>query len=185
PHGEISEADSRELLDFAIENRKRVKDQLRKMDETFEEVDFSYTIKSTGEIQEIETLEDLEFGSPKIPLTVKENEVNRQDVISNSSFKIELKEGQKFIRDNQSGISYDLLFGAYLIDATEVEVIDPYIRLPYQLRNFMEFAKLLSEKKDPEKEIKLHLITSNNEDYIENAKDAFSQIKYSLEGIGL
>ena len=36
----------KELLDFAIENRKRVKQQLQKMDETFEEVDFSYTILS-------------------------------------------------------------------------------------------------------------------------------------------
>lgn len=186
PDGEMSEADSKELLDFSIENRKRVKDQLRKMDETFEEVEFRYTIKSTGEIQEIETLEELEFGSSKTPLTSigKDND-NEKEIPSKTPFKIELKEGQKLIRDNQSGISYDLLFGAYLIGATEVKIIDPYIRLPYQLRNFMEFAKLLSEKKNPEEEIKLHLITSNNEEYIENAKEAFSQMKYSLEGIGI
>lgn len=64
-------------------------------------------------------------------------------------------------------------------------VTDPYVRLPYQLRNFMEFAKLLSEKKDPETELKLHLVTNNNEEYIEGAKDAFEQMIYSLETIGI
>jgi len=186
PNGEMSEADSKELLDFAIENRKRVKDQLRKMDETFEEVDFSYTIKGSGEIQEIETLEELEFGSPKEnPQNLIGKLENPRNLEPEAPFRIELKECQKLIRDNQSGISYDHLFGAYLIDATDVVLTDPYIRLPYQLRNFMEFAKLLSERKRPEEEVKLHLITSNHEDFIENAKEAFTQMQYSLEGIGI
>ena len=86
-----------------------------------------------------------------------------KDTIASSV--ISLSGGQKIIRDNQTGISYDLLFGAYLHGATDFKVIDPYVRLPYQLRNFMELAKLISEKKDPETEVKLHLVTSNNEDY--------------------
>jgi ATP-dependent Lon protease len=49
----------------------------------------------------------------------------------------------------------------------------------------MEFAKLVSEKKDPDIEVKLHLVTSNNEDYIEGAKEAFEQMTYSLETIGI
>ena len=59
PHSEMIEEDVRELLDFAIECRKRVKQQLQKMDETFEEVDFSYTNKNTGKVTSIETLEVL------------------------------------------------------------------------------------------------------------------------------
>src|SRR5690606_20601721 len=60
PDNDFTEADAKEILDFAIENRKRVKDQLRKMDETFEEVDFSYVSKSTGEHFSILTLEEIE-----------------------------------------------------------------------------------------------------------------------------
>ena len=43
--GDFSKDEAKLLLDFAIESRKRVKDQLRKMDETFndEVVHFSYT----------------------------------------------------------------------------------------------------------------------------------------------
>lgn len=188
PHGESSEEEMKELLDFAIECRKRVKQQLQKMDETFEEVDFSYTSKRTGEKINIETLEVLEHLAPM--LMSLDGEVNLKDSFNETGLekdtqKFELSGGQKIIRDNQSGISYDLLLGAYLIDANDIKIIDPYVRLPYQLRNFMELAKLISEKKDPEVEVKLHLVTNNNLDYIDGAKDAFEQMTYSLESIGI
>jgi ATP-dependent Lon protease len=186
PDGELSEADMKELLDFAIECRKRVKLQLQSMDETFEEVDFGYTIKSSGNKVEIETLEVLEHLKPIFEKQALEPITKTQitnDTIASSA--LSLSAGQKIIRDNQTGISYDLLFGAYLLGATDFKVIDPYVRLPYQLRNFMELAKLISEKKDPETEVKLHLVTSNNLDYIEGAKDAFEQMTYSLESIGI
>jgi len=187
PQGDMSEADAKELLEFAIENRKRVKQQLQKMDETFEEVDFSYKVKSSGDKVTVETLEVLEHGIPvaQAPdvLTPLMDGNPTNDVVE--AKPIELLGGQKIIRDNQTGISYDLLFGAYLVGSTDIKVVDPYVRLPYQLRNFMEFAKLIGEKKDPEAEVKLHLVTSNNEDYIEDAKEAFEQMTYSLESIGV
>jgi ATP-dependent Lon protease len=185
PQGDLSLEDAQELLDFSIENRKRVKEQLYKMDETFEEVDFSYSIKSTGLIESIETLEMLEFG---VTLNKDSNTSSPEQVVGvdiSIPEKFELEEGQKIIRDNQSGISYDILFGAYLIGASDIKIIDPYVRLPYQLRNLMELAKLISEKKDSETEVKLHLVTSNIEDYIADAKEAFEQMTYSLESLGI
>jgi ATP-dependent Lon protease len=183
PDNDFNEADAKEILDFAIENRKRVKDQLRKMDETFEEVDFSYVSKSTGEHFPILTLEDIENETK--PSIQQSDAAEKSQPQKSENIKLSLEPGQKIIRDNQSGISYDNLFGAYLLNATEFNVTDPYIRLPYQLRNFMELAKLISEKKDPDTEVKRHLVTSNNEDFIENAKDAFEQMRYSLESMGI
>ena len=184
PHGKMTEEDAKELLDFAIESRKRVKQQLQKMDETFEEVDFSYTVKNTGKQVFIETLEMIEHCPKKEKQPESEPESSKPKG-DEETVRLVLSEGQKIIRDNQSGISYDNLFGAYLLDATDIKVIDPYVRLPYQLRNFMELAKLIAEKKEPETEVKLHLVTANNEEYIENAKDAFEQMEYSLESIGI
>ena len=183
PDNVFTESDAKEILDFSIENRKRVKDQLRKMDETFEEVDFSYVSKITGEHHPINTLEEIENGlkTPSKNSVAINTEVAKGVEIN----RFQLEPGQKIIRDNQSGISYDNAFGSYLLNATNIKITDPYIRLPYQLRNFMELAKLISEKKEPNSEIKLHLITSNNEDYIENAKDAFEQMRYSLESMGI
>jgi ATP-dependent Lon protease len=186
PHSEISQEDMKELLDFAIECRKRVKLQLQNMDETFEEVDFSYIIKETGERIEIDTLEVLEHLAPLKPVISEEltADVDSSPKIETKKEKV-LASGQKIIRDNQTGISFKSLFGDYLIGATDIKLIDPYIRLPYQLRNFMEFAKLIAEKKDPEVEVKLHLVTSNNLDYIEGAREAFEQMTLSFESIGI
>ena len=187
PHGKITEDDAKELLDFAIESRKRVKQQLQKMDETFEEVDFSYEVKNRGKKVIVETLEVIEYGPKytKNPGASSNVQTSASEKSKSDSGQLVLSEGQKIIRDNQSGISYDNLFGAYLIGATVIKVIDPYVRLPYQLRNFMEFAKLISEKKAPDVEVKLHLVTANHEDYIENAKDTFEQMEYSLESVGI
>lgn len=186
PHGELSQEDMKELLDFAIECRKRVKLQLQNMDETFEEVDFSYTIKETGERVEIDTLEVLEHLAPFKPIISEENnaDVDSSPKVETKKEKV-LASGQKIIRDNQTGISFKSLFGDYLVGATDIKLIDPYIRLPYQLRNFMEFAKLIAEKKDSDVEVKLHLVTSNNLDYIEGAREAFEQMTLSFESIGI
>ena len=187
PHGEFTQDDAKFMLEFAIENRKRVKDQLRKMDETFEKVDFSYINKETNKKTFVQTLEYIEF---KELLGLVDDEP-MPDIVQPAPKKeepkkgIELAEGQKIIRDNQSGISYDMLFGAYLLGAKEITITDPYIRLPYQLRNFMEFAKLVSLKKDELEEVKLHLITNNNEEYIENSKEAFKEMADSLESLGI
>ena len=151
-------------------------------------MDFSYTIKSTGENVTIETLEVLEHGVSAKPAVASSEGLSneKKEGLPNQALEpIELNDGQKIIRDNQSGISYDLLFGDYLVGATDIKVTDPYVRLPYQIKNFMEFAKLVSERKDPNDEVKLHLVTANNEDYLENAKEAFQQITYSLESIGI
>ena len=192
PNGGITIEEARELLDFSIECRKRVKEQLRKMDETFEQVDFSYSIEGVEEKFEIKTLEEIEYGDliEQQESEDQSDEENNQTPVSvnpepQSTLKDLLKEGQKIIRDNQSGISYDNLFGAYLLDATKIKIIDPYIRLPYQLRNFMEFVRLISEKKDPLQEVELHLVTTNSEDYIEGVKEKFDQMTYSLESMGI
>lgn len=184
PHGKFTEAEAQELLDFATENRKRVKQQLTKMDETFEEVDFSYRIISSGAIKTIETLEVLEYMQPARS-EPDEQAVNPEKKTEPAKSNRSPIEGQQIIRDNQTGVSYQILFGAYLEGATEITVIDPYVRLPYQLRNFMEFARLVSNRKKIEEEVNLHLVTNNNEDFIENAREAFRQIAESLEPLGI
>src|SRR5262245_36091977 len=50
------------------------------------------------------------------------------------------------VKDGQTGISYRRLFGPYLRGAHAVTLVDPYIRLDYQIYNLMSFIELL----DPE-----------------------------------
>src|SRR5678815_1364761 len=50
PHGEATQGDLAEILEFALEGRRRVKEQLKKMG-SFEyyHTSFSYTLQDTGE----------------------------------------------------------------------------------------------------------------------------------------
>jgi ATP-dependent Lon protease len=190
PDGKFSKEEAREILDFAIESRKRVKEQLRKMDETFEKVDFSYVDKETGKTNHVETLEEVQYGkSASVSVTKDEQaepvfQMNMQQLPIKPAKK-DLKAGQVIIRDNQTSISYENLFGDYLVGSTEITITDPYIRLPYQFRNLMELVELITKKVDLEQEVKINLITVNTEEYIEGFKDKLGQLEYSLESMGI
>ena len=178
PHGEYTESEAKEILDFAIEGRKRVKEQLIKMDETFEEVDFSYK-ESSGKLIAINTLEVKTYLKPTLQPdnTIKEDIKEKTKPLPEAS--------QIVILDNQIGISYNSLFQRYLDGATEIEVIDPFIRMAYQMRNFMEFCQLVASIKEVDQEVKIKLLTYNIEEYIEDAKHYFNEMRDSLEEFGV
>jgi len=136
-------------LDFAIECRKRVKDQLRKMDETFNDeiVSFEYKTKD-GRSYAIETLEVMEYGDAKLNIlpAAKRGDTSVKD--EKKTEKMQYLEGFNLtVRDNQTNISYKGLFGDYLVGATSYLIKDPYIRLSYQIRNFAELCRLIAELK--------------------------------------
>src|SRR5690606_8412627 len=45
------------------------------------------------------------------------------------------------IEDGETGVTYGELFAPYLEGATHVEIVDPYIRQPYQVRNVEQFVE--------------------------------------------
>lgn len=49
----------------------------------------------------------------------------------------------------------------------------------------MEFVRLISVKVDDTTDVKLHLITNNDEEYLKNSEEAFREIAESLESIGI
>lgn len=198
PHGEFSQKEAKELLDFAVEGRKRVKDQLRKMDETFndEVVKFEYESED-AKVQKVETLETIEFGDEKLGIAAgggqignspeEESEQESEPVteVEKEKKKSGPKPGQYIIRENQTGVTYEKLFKPYLEGAKKITVKDPYIRLPHQMKNFMEFARLIAEIKEPGEVVELRLITHNNEDYIAEAKKHFNDMVESLEPVDI
>jgi ATP-dependent Lon protease len=187
PHGEYTREEAKELLDFAIECRKRVKDQLRKMDETFndEQVDFEYRTKD-GKLFSIETLEVMEYGDAKLNiLPTSRRTPQGEDPVEEKPSKKYLEGFNLNIRDNQTNISYKGLFGDYLEGATEYIIKDPYIRLPYQMRNFVELCKLIAEMKPEDEEVKIHLITYNTDDFLEAAQQGFNELADSLSDLGI
>lgn len=189
PHLEMTEEEALEIIDFANEGRKRVKDQLYVLDETFRDtpVNFQYTVKSTGKVVCVETLENLSFTARKPAIYPPAFEQSSQPVNPSLTVKPEsaLKEKNVIIRDNQTGISYKNLFGEYLAGASRIEIVDPYIRLPYQVRNLMEFCEVVAAMKEPETDMDLHVITWNKDEAIPDVIDWFEELKDSLAATGI
>jgi len=189
----ITKEEINQLLDFAIESRKRVKNQLVKMDETFNEdpVFFEYSDKD-GNKFEVQTLEELEYSElfdqveiPEgniIPIEQKKIELK---IERSSEDEVFLTSFSKHIRENQSNISYDRLFGNYLVGATAYTIQDPYIRMPHQMKNFLELCSLIYNKNSDAEAIKIELITWNDPDFIQAAKDSFEEIIDSLSEMNI
>lgn len=187
PNGEFNEEEAKVLLDFAIECRKRVKDQLRKMDETFNDdpVKFEYKTRD-GKATQIETLEVMEYGDAKLNILPTAKRIPQEPKSDEERRSKKYLEGFNLsIRDNQTNISYKGLFGDYLEGATEYIIKDPYIRLPYQIRNLGELCQLIAEIKPEEEEIRIHLITYNTEEFMETTKQGFNELADSLEELGI
>jgi ATP-dependent Lon protease len=184
PHKENTEKEIIELLDFAIEGRKRVKDQLYIIDETFknEPVEFKYTIKSSGKEIEVDTLERLNL------LVAKEQKKKKEEEEESPARKEPtktLEAKQTSIKDNQTGISYKNLFGDYVRGASKITLQDPYIRHYYQFKNLLEFCVMLSGMKDPEEEIDFQVISWNTEEHMQDSMDNFKDLQESVHELGI
>lgn len=187
PHGEYTKEQATELFDFALECRKRVKDQLIRMDDTYEKVEFSYKDLQTGKTTYIETLENEIYGygisSNKDVVNIEsENPANLPEEVDPT---IKAREGQITIRDNQTGISFSGLFAAHLKGAKKITLTDSYIRMHYQFKRLMEFCLMLSKLKEEEEEIDLHVITWNDPEFLKQSEEAMYELMITVEEIGI
>ena len=194
PHRSATKEEVEELLRFAIEGRKRVKDQLMRIDSTYGNVRFTY-INADGQSQSVTTLEEEEYKSyyHKTLAESADEEIleaappsvpqNSSETLAPAEFK--LKEKHLTFQENQKGLSYDMLFGPYLKGATSIMVTDPYIRLFYQMRNFMEFLETVVKNRAPDEEVSVHLVTVEDEFKGEQQKENFEKMKESASAVGV
>lgn len=189
PHGGATNEEVEELLRFAIEGRKRVKDQLMRIDSTYGNVRFTY-LGTDGQAKPVTTLEEEEYPS-YYHKTIAEGEDG--NILSLPPVPTEplapaepvLKEMHLTFQENQKGLSFDTLLGPYLKDATAITVTDPYIRLFYQMRNFMEFLETVVKHKAPDEEVSVHLVTTEDEFKGEQQKENFEKMKESASSVGM
>ncbi|MDY0222242.1 MAG: BREX system Lon protease-like protein BrxL [Desulfobacterium sp.] len=175
PHGEATEKEIEEILQFAIEGRKRVKDQLMKIDSTYAAVRFAYTRNDDGKTIHVKSLEEEEYpqyfnsfegeetGTETAGQSPDQKDSQTQARTAENDRPPELKERQVIVKENQRGLTYDKLFGLYLKDAKKITVTDSYIRIFYQIRNLMEFLETIAKFKPKDDEVEVHLITVEDE----------------------
>ena len=191
PDGVYSDVEALEIIDFAAECRKRVKDQLYIIDETFcaEPARFEYQVLQNGQQHSVRTLEELNNLNAEDEGREREDGLQRERIGIEKKVKREpapeLTSSVKSIRLNQKGVSYESLFGDYLKTARKIIVVDPFIRHPYQVANFMEFVQCARRCSEHAEELVIHLSTQNDEDKIPEMIDIFDDIKDDLSEHGI
>lgn len=204
PDGSQTEAEVEELLRLAMESRKRVKDQLSRIDSTYPEVDFHY-IGSDAVKRGVTTVEEeeypqfyhtktaadpvehedlsVELAAAPSPSDAKELAApTTVSVLSANKAAPSLAEGHFVYAENRKGVSYDKLFGEYLDGASLIVVTDPYIRLFYQIRNMMEFVEMMIRRNPPEDQVKVHLVTAPDEGNVSRQRELLDSITAACTG---
>lgn len=208
PHGEASDSEVEAVLRAAIEGRKRVKDQLLRIDSTYPAVRFSYFTQE-GDERYVRTLEEDEYPNsyhrkiasdydePSLDIDQREMQAVKPNLSSSqppSALEILkpsavsstiLKEQHLVFQENQKGVSFDKLFGPYLAGATHIAVTDPYLRLFHQQRNLMELMETISKSVNIEDEVEVHVVTTEDEFNSDRQTENFQKITDACTTVGL
>lgn len=187
PDGKFTDEEAYEIIDYATECRKRVKDQIYIIDATFVEqgiAQFEYT-KPNGQKVQVETLERLE--NPNIIIkysgeSTPEPETEPEEAPAPEPVKEEPKLTSKHIdiRENQKGVSYKSLFGDYMRTAKKMTIIDPYIRAVFQIDNLVDLIRTFIESTTELEGLEIELHTYETDEKRPNLIDNLDQIQDDL-----
>ncbi len=209
PDGKASKEEMRPLLEQALEGRKRVKDQLLRIDPTFEKVSFSYTDLEDGSVHEIRTLEQMQYPQyyeqiavdepqPQLPGTGDDPQPVPQpgqpaadpgpQSAAEPVSQYPYASGTRIdFEDFQIGFSFEKYLGPYLDGAKDIQIVDPYIRQLHQFKNLVELLQCVIRRKDPSEEVCVTLITGREADwtYEQRQKENLEEMYKICEAEGI
>jgi len=205
PADDATPQEIEEMLALAMEGRKRVKDQLKRIDNTYPDTDFAY-FRTGGEKVVVATLEEREypdlyyrrgqgrssqdedeaapgFGAAPDNLAAEAspNPEPPHAVAANEG----PKPGHKLFAESQKGVSYQNLFWPWLKGSGGIVLTDPYIRAFHQLRNLMDLVEMIARNKSPADPFSLHLITSPDDYNVEKQQASLQMIEQSAAQVGI
>ena len=207
PQGEATDLEIEEVLRVSIEGRKRVKDQLLRIDSTYPAVRFYYR-SNDGLEKSVQTLEEDEYPNQyhrRLPVNEGDQQpgtvsadptatpdaappsTDTQDAATKPTVALEQvpKEQHLAFQENQRGVSFDALFGPYLAGAKRIVITDPYVRMFHQLRNLMELMETISKVKDADEEVAVHAVTVEDEFNGDRQSENLQKIADACQNVGI
>ena len=204
PSGEATKEEVEEILRYAIEGRKRVKDQILRIDSTMAEVKFGY-LDTDDTWHAVATLEEGEYPTyyhrrhqetDVAPMSLADGtpgDGNSTPKVEDEPVKPgepepELFQGHRDYQEGDRGVTYDSLLAPYLKGASLVTIVDPYVRMFHQARNLMELIDAIAQRKETADEVTLKLITVENQETPEKRQrqlENLFQIKQSAATLGI
>ena len=207
PSGEPTNDELVEYVEYAIEGRRRIKEQLnkRKTDEEYAKINLSY-IDSSGQEHIVFCPESMGSQSTLAPeRRVIDEEAAQGGNKGKTKTKVAakpqgatsgpsvagvpepgldtLQEKHFRIFYGDTGFGYDAIFGDYLRGAKTIEIEDPFIRSQHQIQNFIRFCELAVKTGDAER---ITLITSAEDpSQQKEAQERFDSLKESLANVSV
>jgi ATP-dependent Lon protease len=185
PAGEPSEDEFNQLVEFAIEGRRRVKEQMNKAkpDDEFALIDLSY-FRSDGTEVIVYCPESRNSAASQNPRKVEgldmRNSVQifESEIIAPKVAKQLLTEKRIKVMYGDIGYGYETMFADYINGATEIILEDAYIRQKHQINNFVRLCEIIVKVGSCKK---LTLITSVDDEFQRGENTlVFDQIADSL-----
>ena len=190
PDGKATAEEMGELLPFAMECRRRVREHILRFDDTFKRHDFIFR-PMHGEPVSVLTPEEIQypaFSSPR-PTAVTEHDTSPEVDAEQTSMPKAVsqpvagpKPGHVVVPENTKGWSYRRLFAEHLRGAQKITIRDPYVRMFFQARNLMEFLQLVHDLVPEGDEVEVHLVTQSANDSCAKQEENLNQIVDSFTG---
>jgi len=187
PHKEATKEEVEEILQLSIEGRKRVKDQLMRIDSTYADVRFGYRDGSKNE-KLVTTLEEKtypQFFSLSEEGSDEELSPREAPIHSRKTTSEKLSEKHIVIEENQKGVTFDTLLVPYLKGAGRLVITDPYLRLFYQVRNLLELLESVAGAKELADEMIVEIVTLEDELKGEEQRSYLDQVALSAQQMGI
>ena len=196
PDGRCTPAEIEEMLAFSMESRRRVREHILRIDDTFKRHDFVYKPLGEGKSVTVLTPEELQyptFAGPRIqpgadsdsaPELPDEGDPAAAPTAHSPAAddSEEPEPGHVVIPENTRGWSYRRLFAKHLIGARTITISDPYVRMFFQARNLMEFLQMVHELVPEGDEVAVHLRTQSDPDSCVKQAENLNQIVDSFTG---
>ena len=200
PDGPPTDDEFTEYVEYAVEVRRRVKEQMnkRKPDDEFAQINLSYIKLDGSEVivfcpesrhasatlepvrkdinERVRSGDKIRNGkpherTPNMPALLKDSE-------EKSSAAQPLEESHFTILYGDTGHTYESILGPYLDTAKTVAVEDPYIRATHQINNFVRFCETVAKRSAIRN---ITLVTSYDKDTnLGELKDKLEELKQSL-----
>jgi ATP-dependent Lon protease len=194
PHGQATPEEVEELLVISMEARRRVREHILRIDDTFKRHDFIFNRVRDGQQVTVLTPEEIQypaFAAPRLPATPpangegeRETDMARHPGVEQPS---EARQGQPepghvVVPENTRGWSYRRLFAQHLRGAGRIVVRDPYVRLFFQARNLMEFLELVHDLVPEGDEAEVHLVSQSDPESCVKQAEHLDQIANTFTG---
>ena len=191
PAGNATAGEIEELLVLALESRRRIREHIIRIDSTFPQHDFSYQSVSSSLHTTVLTPEERQYPSftGKAPRAVDEEHgtiaplpaAAPSPVISSPptppalpNVASEPKHLQ--LPENSKGWSYQRLFADSIKGAHKITIRDAYVRKFHQVRNLLEFLRMVHALLPEGDEVTVRLITKSDSETFQDQAHMLDQL---------